>query len=79
MLILLISLLRQPVTISAELVPLEYLYQTRCLGMLIFLITFLQQPVTILGELVPHERFPQLSSLQFNFHLFVAGFQDERE
>ena len=77
----LISFLRQPVTIIAELVPLEKFYQTRCLGMFIFLFIFLRQPVTILGELVPHERFSQTSGLNIylKIYLYTVGFQEERE
>ena len=58
-----IKYLREVVSISSEIVPLEQFYQTSCLGLLIFLITFLRQPVTKLGELVPHERFSLTGSL----------------
>ena len=81
MLILLISFLREPVTMLGELVPLEEFYRRRCLGMLILLITFLRQPVSIWGDLVPHERFSQTSglSIQLKFYLYTVGFQDEKE
>ena len=81
MLILLISFLRQPVTILGELVPLESFYQTRCLRMLLFLITFLRQPVTILVEFVPRLRFSQTSGLNIysKTYFFTVGLKDERK
>ena len=39
-----------------EIVPLDGLSQTRCLGMLIHLINFLRQSVTIIGELAPNQK-----------------------
>ena len=75
------NFIKQAVTLSKELVPLEYFYQTRCLGVFILLIGALRKPVTILGELVPHETFSQTSRIipSINFFKYRYRFQDERE
>ena len=70
------KLLGEAVSITGEIVPFEYFYQTSWLGRF-FLINFFRQPVTKLGEVFPHERV--LQTLQFKLLSFIVSFQDERE